>query len=204
MLTHRQLFLQNVAQTSDFPLMLEIESAEGMYLYDKKGKSYMDLIAGVSVSNLGHRHPATVEAVKKQVDAYMHLMVYGEYIESPQVLLAKMLADNLDERLDTTYFVNSGTEATEGALKLAKRYTHRSEIVAFRNAYHGSTHGSMSLMSDDSMKGPFQPLLQDIKFLGFNSFDDLDKISSQTACVIIEPVQGEAGVIPPLEGFLNA
>ncbi|MFA4852073.1 MAG: aspartate aminotransferase family protein [Bacteroidales bacterium] len=197
MLTQRQLFFQHVAQTGDKPLALEIEKAEGMYLYDTNGKAYMDLISGISVCNTGHRHPSVVRAVKDQLDKYMHLMVYGEYIQTPQVQLATMLAELLPESLDCTYFVNSGTEATEGALKLAKRYTGRSEIIACKNAYHGSTHGSLSVMGNEYFKQAFRPLLPNIRFIKFNDPDDLKFITKKTACVIAETIQGEAGVIVP-------
>jgi len=168
MLTQRQLFLQHIAQTSDMPLALEIERAEGIYLFDINGKKYIDLISGISVSNLGHRHPEVVKAVKDQLDKYMHLMVYGEYIQTPQVKLATMLADLLPASLNCSYFVNSGTEATEGALKLAKRYTGRTEIIAFKKAYHGSTHGSLSVMGNEYFKQAFRPLLPDIRFIKYN------------------------------------
>ena len=155
----RQLFLRHVTQTSDLPLMLEIEKAEGCYLFDKNGKRYLDLISGISVSGLGHRHPAVVKAAKEQLDRYLHTLVYGEYILSPQVKLAQLLCQHLPEPLDNVYFVNSGSEATEGAMKLAKRYTGRSEIIACRNAYHGSTQGAASLMSPTTFTQAFHPLL---------------------------------------------
>jgi len=196
MLSNRQLFLQHVGQTSDFPLQLEIERAEGIYMYDTTGKAYIDMISGVSVSNIGHRHPAVVQAVKNQVDSYMHLMVYGEYVQSPQVKFAHLLAKQLPEKLDSTYFVNSGSEAIEGAMKLAKRHTGRHEIVAFRNAYHGSTHGALSLMSDSTFTQAFRPLVPSIRFLDFNDSSQLEQITDKTAAVVIELVQGEGGVIP--------
>lgn len=204
MLTDRQLFSNNLAQTSDSPLALEITKAEGVYLFDIKGKTYIDLISGISVSNIGHRHPKVIEAIKNQVDNYLHLMVYGEYIQSPQVKLAGRLASLLPERLNNCYFVNSGSEAVEGALKLAKRYTGRGKIVAFNHAYHGSTHGSLSVIGDESYRLPFGPLLPGIVHLEFNSIDQLDAITSETACVIIEPVQGEAGIVSGTQGFLTA
>lgn len=203
MISQRQLFLQHVGQTSDFPLQLEIERAEGIYMYDIHDKEYIDLISGVSVSNVGHRHPQVVDAIKKQVDKYLHLMVYGEYIQSPQVVYASKLASLLPESLSSVYFVNSGSEAIEGALKLAKRFTGRSEIIAFKNAYHGSTHGSLSVMGNEMFKNSFRPLLPDIRFLEFNNFSDIEKISSKTACVLVEPVQGEAGIIVPGLNFLD-
>jgi acetylornithine/succinyldiaminopimelate/putrescine aminotransferase len=203
MLTHRQLFYKHIGQTSETPYALEIERAQGIYLYDTSGKKYIDLIAGVSVSNVGHLHPEVVKAVQKQAETYMHLMVYGEYIQSPQVEFAKLLSEQLPAGLNSVYFVNSGSEANEGAVKLAKRYTGRSEIVAFKNAYHGSTHGAMSLMSDTYFTQAFRPLLPDIRFLEFNNSDDLSQISKKTACVVIEPVQGEGGVILPENNFLK-
>ena len=203
MISHRQLFYQHIGQTSEAPLGLEIEKAKGIYLYDTSGKRYIDLIAGVSVSNLGHLHPAVVKAVQQQAEKYMHLMVYGEYIQSPQVEFSKLLTDQLPGRLNCTYFVNSGSEANEGAIKLAKRYTGRSEIVAFKNAYHGSTHGALSLMSDTYFTQAFRPLLPDIRYINFNNKADLAQISTKTACVIIEPIQGEGGVILPENDFLK-
>ena len=204
MLTDRQLFLNNLAQTSDAPLALEITKAEGVYLYDISGKKYMDLISGISVSNTGHRHPKVVQAIKDQADNYLHLMVYGEYIQSPQVKLAGALAELLPEKLNNCYFVNSGSEAVEGALKLAKRYTGRRKIVAFRQAYHGSTHGALSVIGDENYQKPFGPLLPDIEHIEFNSIDELKVITSETACVIVEPVQGEAGIIIGAQDFLTA
>lgn len=203
MISQRQLFLQHVGQTSDFPLQLEIERADGIYMYDNKGKSYIDLISGVSVSNVGHLHPEVVKAVKDQVGKYMHLMVYGEYIQTPQVEFAKKLTSLLPENLNSVYFVNSGSEAIEGALKLAKRYTGRSEIISFKNAYHGSTHGALSVMGNEEFKNSFRPLLPDVNFLNFNSYEDLNLISEKTACVLVEPVQGEAGIRLPKDNYLT-
>lgn len=203
-MTERQLFLKNIAQTSDFPLALEIESAEGIYLFDKSGKKYIDLISGIGVSNVGHRHPKVVEAIKNQVDKYLHLMVYGEYIQSPQVQLAEAITQTLNnpERitqnpnlriLDNVYLTNSGTEAVEGAMKLAKRYTGRTEIVAFEKSYHGSTQGALSL-GDEHFKQNYRPLLPSIKKIRRNNFDDLRKITTNTAAVFFEPIGGESGV----------
>ncbi len=203
MISDRQLFLTNLAQTSDSPLALEITKAKGIYLHDASGKKYMDLISGISVSNTGHRHPAIVKAIKKQADLYLHLMVYGEYIQSPQVKLAAVLAGLLPEKLNNCYFVNSGSEAVEGALKLAKRFTGRKKIVAFKNAYHGSTHGALSVMGNESYQIPFGPLLPDVQHINFNSIVDLRVITLETACVIAEPVQGEAGIIPATQEFLS-
>ncbi len=202
MLTERQLFLQFLAQTSDSPLMIEVDKAEGAYIYDIYGKKYIDLISGISVSNIGHRHPKVIEAVKNQIDKYMHVMVYGEYVQSPQVCLSKLLCDQLPDSLNSVYLVNSGTEANEGAVKLAKKYSGRFEVVAFKKAYHGSSQGSLSLISDETYKNPFRPLLPGIRFLEYNNIQELEKITDKTACVIIEPVQAEAGVIIPDSEFI--
>jgi acetylornithine/succinyldiaminopimelate/putrescine aminotransferase len=204
MITHRQLFLSHVAQTSSAPLMLEIERAEGIYMYGTDGKTYIDLISGIAVSNLGHCHPKVVQAVKDQAEKYMHLMVYGEFIQSPQVKLAEKICSTLPENLDNVYFVNSGSEAVEGALKLAKRYTGRAEIIYFSNAYHGSTHAALSLNGNEYFKRPFRPLLPETRQLKFNNIEDLQHISSHTAAVIIEPIQGEAGVNVPDVRFMQA
>ncbi len=203
MLTNRQLFREYLGQTSSAPMMLEISSAKGVYMYGPDGRKYIDLISGVSVSNTGHCHPKVVEAVKAQVDSYMHLMVYGEIIQSPQVKLAERLAGLLPPELNTCYFVNSGSEAVEGALKLAKRFTGRSKIISFRNSYHGSTHGALSIQGSEFYRNAFRPLLPDTFQIDFNNFNALDAIDEKTACVIIEPVQGEGGVILPEEGFLQ-
>lgn len=204
MLSSRQLFLQHLAQTSDAPLALEIDRAEGIYMYGPRGKSYIDLIAGISVSNLGHRHPKVMAAIAAQSERYLHTLVYGEFILSPQVQLAKYLADLLPASLSSCYFVNSGTEATEGAMKLAKRYTGRAEIIACETSYHGSSQGALSLMSTDFFTAPFRPLLPNINHIAFNSWPDLNKITEKTAAVIIEPVRAEKGVEKPLEGYLKA
>lgn len=202
MTTQRSLFLQHVAQTSDFPLCLEIVKAEGMYMYDVDDKKYMDLISGISVSNLGHRHPNIIHAVKEQLEKYTYLMVYGEFVQSPQVKLAQLLTQQLPSSLSSCYFVNSGSEANEGAMKLAKRYTGRKEIISFKNAYHGSTQGCLSIIGDDDFKKPFEPLLPNITQLEFNNESNLAAISTKTACVIVEPIMGEAGVIAPTNNFL--
>ncbi|MFQ5447873.1 MAG: aspartate aminotransferase family protein, partial [Saprospiraceae bacterium] len=202
--TLRQLFLRHVAQTSDIPLLLEIERAEGCWLYDSSGKAWLDLIGGISVSSLGHRHPKVVEAVKLQLDQYMHTQVYGEYVLAPQVQLANLLAESLAfSPLDTVYFTNSGSEATEGAMKLAKRYTGRPEIIACRNAYHGSTQGAASLMEPTTFTSAFYPLLPGIRHIDFNKEEDLERISTNTACVVVEPVQAESGVRLPDNGYLK-
>ncbi|MEJ7780882.1 MAG: aspartate aminotransferase family protein [Daejeonella sp.] len=197
MLSTRQLFLLNTAQTSSFPRLLEIERAEGMYLYDREEKQYMDLVSGFAVSNTGHRHPEVVKAIKDQVDKYLHLTVYGEYIQSPQVKFAEKLVSLLPPSLSSVYFVNSGAEATEGAMKLAKRYTGRSGIIACNNSYHGSTQGALSVMGNEYYKQAYRPLLPGINFIEFNDPADLDQICSETAAVILETIQGEAGIRVP-------
>jgi len=204
MLSNRQLFLQHIGQTSDTPLMLEIESAEGIWLFSPDGRKYADLISGVSVSNIGHRNPHVIQTIKQQLDKHMHLMVYGEFIQAPQVKLAKLLAENLPSGLNCTYFVNSGSEAIEGAMKLAKRVTGRPEIIAFRNAYHGSSQGALSVLGSEEYKNSFRPLLPAVTFLEFNNITGLSQINKGTACVIVEPIQGEAGIRLPKNGFLKA
>ena len=204
MLTNRQLFLIHLGQTSPAPMMLEIVKAEGVFLYGPSGEKYLDLVSGVSVSNTGHRHPGVIEAIRTQTEKYLHLMVYGEMIQSPQVRYAARLAEILPPELNSTYFVNSGSEAVEGALKLAKRYTGRSGIVYFRNAYHGSTHGALSVQGSETFRSAYRPLLPDTIQIEFNNLQSLETIGEGTACVIIEPVQAEAGVILPREGFLQA
>lgn len=204
MLTLRQLFLANNAQTTDFPLLLEFERAEGVYMYDTNGKAYIDLISGIGVSNLGHSNPVVINAIKEQLDKYMHLMVYGEYVQTPQVRFAEKLVSLLPDNLNSVYFVNSGTEAVEGALKLAKRYTGRSRIVACHNSYHGSTHGALSVMGNEEYKQAYRPLLPGIDFIRFNEPTDLQTITQETACVIIETVQGEAGIRVPDKAYMMA
>jgi acetylornithine/N-succinyldiaminopimelate aminotransferase len=203
MITNRQIFLSHLGQTSPSPLMIEIERAEGVYMYSPDGKKYMDLISGVSVSNTGHCHPKVVEAVKNQVDLYMHLMVYGEIIQSPQVKYAERLIEFLSPDLNSCYFVNSGSEAVEGALKLAKRFTGKSRIISFKNSYHGSTHGALSIQGSEFYRNAFRPLLPDIFQIDFNDEKSLSFIDNSTACVIVEPVQGEAGIIYPENDFLQ-
>jgi acetylornithine/N-succinyldiaminopimelate aminotransferase len=202
-MTNRQLFLQHLAQTSTTPLALEIIKAEDCELWDVNGKKYIDLIGGISVANVGHRHPKVIEAIKKQLDAYLHIMVYGELVQSPQVQYAKLLTDHLPPTLNSVYFTNSGAEAVEGAMKLAKRYTNRTEIVAFNNSYHGSTQGALSVIGDEYWRNAYRPLLPGIRHLNYNSFEDLDFITEQTACVIAETVQAEAGIIAPKSGWLK-
>jgi acetylornithine/succinyldiaminopimelate/putrescine aminotransferase len=194
MISQRQLFLQHVAQTSDFPLMIEIEKAEGVYMYGQKGQRYLDLISGIGVSNVGHRHPRVLKAIHDQLDKYMHLMVYGEFVQAPQAQLAHALSTTLPARLNNTYFLNSGTEAVEGALKLAKRYTGRTELISSYNAYHGSTQGALSMNGSESFKNAFRPLLPDVRHIHYNSIADLGNITERTAAVLIETVQGEGGV----------
>jgi len=200
--TNRELFIDYLGQTSTAPLLLEIEKAEGVWLYGPDGQKYLDLISGVSVSNTGHRHPEVVEAIKNQVDAYLHLMVYGEIIQSPQVQYAELLCSLLPKNFQSCYFVNSGSEAIEGAMKLAKRYTGKSKIISFSNGYHGGTHGALSIQGNERYKNAFRPLLPDTQQIDFNDFQSLGAIDGTTACVIIEPVQAEAGVIYPENDFL--
>lgn len=204
MSTQRQLFLQHVAQTSDAPLGLEIERAEGVYLFDTSGKNYIDLISGIGVSALGHCHPKIVNAVQQQAAKYMHTMVYGEYIQSPQVQLAQLLCEVLPDSLNAVYFTNSGTEATEGAMKLSKRFTGRTEIISCYNSYHGSTQGALSLNGDEYFKSNYRPLLPDTRQIRYNNLDDIKLITKRTAAVFLEPVQAEAGVIVPDENYLQA
>jgi acetylornithine/N-succinyldiaminopimelate aminotransferase len=204
MLTLRQLFLANNAQTTDFPLLLEFERAEGVFMYDAAGKPYMDLISGIGVSNLGHSHPRVINAIKEQVDKFMHLMVYGEYVQTPQVRFAEKLISLLPESLQSVYFTNSGAEAVEGALKLAKRFTGRSKIIACKNSYHGSTHGALSVMGNEAFKQAYRPLLPGVGFIRFNEADDLKLIDDNTACVIIETIQGEAGIRVPNVSYMQA
>ena len=207
MKTLRQEFLAHVGQTSPEPLLIEVQRAEGVYYYTPEGKRYYDLVSGVSVNNVGHANPQVTAAVQRQAADYMHIMVYGEMVERPQVQYATKIAGLLPEPLDSVYFVNSGSEAVEGALKLAKRYTGRHKMMSMHCAYHGSNHGSLSMMASpegDTWKAPFQPLLPDVEYLWFNSIDDLSRIDGQTACVLVEPVQGEAGVRLPEEGYLQA
>ncbi len=203
-MTNRQLFLQHVGQTSLTPLALNIIKAEGSKMWDADGKEYIDLIAGISVCNIGHRHPAVVEAIKKQADEYLHVMVYGELVENPQVAYAKLLTDNLPATLNSVFYTASGTEATEGAMKLVKRYTGRTEFVSFKNSYHGSTQGALSLMGSEYWQQAFRPLLPGVLQLRYNNFEDLEKISERTAAVFAETIQAEAGVLSPENGWLTA
>lgn len=204
MLTQRQLFLQHIAQTSDAPLAVEIKNGQGVYLYDILGKKYLDLISGIGVSALGHCHPKIVEAIQEQATKYTHTMVYGEYIQSPQVQLAKTLTEVLPENLASVYFTNSGTEATEGAMKLAKRYTGRTEILSCIHSYHGSTQGALSLNGDEYFKSNYRPLLPDTRQIRYNNLEDIALITTKTAAIFLEPVQAEAGVIVPDKNYLQA
>jgi acetylornithine/N-succinyldiaminopimelate aminotransferase len=203
-LNQRELFLRHVAQTSTAPLALEIVKAEGCMLYDAAGAAYIDLIGGISVANTGHRHPKVIQAIQKQLDAYLHIMVYGEFVEAPQVQYAKLLTDNLPTSLNSVYFTNSGAEAVEGAMKLAKRVTNRTQIISFNNSYHGSTQGALSVMGDEYWRNAFRPLLPDVLHLEYNSFESLKEITEQTACVIAETVQAEAGVKAPSAAWMQA
>lgn len=196
-------FLKYQAQTSPSPLALEIAEAKGSYVYDTAGNRYLDFIAGVSANTLGHNHPKISEAIKNQVDKYTHVMVYGEFIQKPQLDLCKFLAEKLPQNLNTTYLTNSGTEATEGALKLAKRFTGRSEIIAAKNAYHGNTQGSMSVCGAEEQNSAFRPLIPGIKFIEFNNLSEISKITSKTAAVIFETIQGGAGFIEPENDYLK-
>ncbi len=200
----RQLFLSHLAQTTDAPLLLEIKSAEGVYLHGQDGKKYFDLISGIGVSNIGHRNPAVVKAIQKQIRRYLHLMVYGEYIQAPQVKLAKKLTTTLPPQLDNVYLVNSGSEAIEGAMKLAKRYTGRPEIISCHHAYHGSTHGALSISGNEDFKTAYRPLLPGIRHIRYNEMADLGHITDQVAAVVIETVQGEAGVRIASKEYMKA
>lgn len=199
-----EIFRRHQAQTTPFPLGLQIARAAGSYLYDAQGKAYLDFIAGIAVSNLGHSHPHIVAAIKAQADRHLHTMVYGEYLQDSPSRLAQMLSARLPQKLNCSYFVSSGAEAIEGALKLAKRYTGRRQIIAFRGAYHGSTHGALSVSGNETKKRAFRPLLPGVRFLDFNQIEQLTSIDAQTACVIIEPIQGDAGLRLPAPEFLLA
>lgn len=203
-MNNRELFLRHVAQTSPAPLALEIIKAEGAKLFDASGKEYIDLIGGISVANVGHRHPKVIEAIQQQLDAYLHIMVYGEFVETPQVQYAKLLTDHLPASLNSVYFTNSGAEAVEGAMKLAKRVSGRTRIIAFNNSYHGSTQGALSIIGDEYWRNAFRPLLPDVLHLEYNSFESLNEITERTACVIAETVQAEAGIIVPSAEWMKA
>jgi acetylornithine/succinyldiaminopimelate/putrescine aminotransferase len=202
-MTERELFYRHLGLPSFYPIGLEIERAEGIYLYTSSGEQLIDMVSGIAVSNTGHRHPKVIRAIRDQLDRYLHLNVYGEFIQSPQVQLAAKLAGLLPQALDSVYFVNSGSEAIEGALKLAKRYTGRTEIISFIDSYHGSTHGSLSILGNEALKNAFRPLLPDVRMIEYNNYCHLEKISRRTACVVIELVQAEAGIVPVEAYFLR-
>ena len=204
MLSKRDLYIKHVTQTSTFSMMLDVEHAEGMYIYSSDGKRYLDLNSGISVSSLGHRHPKVVKAIKDQVDTHMHTMVYGEHIQSPQTQYAELITKHLDHGLDNVYFLNSGSEAVEVAVKIAKRYTDRYEIIAAAGAYHGSTAAAEALRSDLEFTSAFRPSIPGIKHIRFNNHEDLEKITCRSACVIMELVQAESGVIIPDQEWLKA
>src|SRR5450432_1639029 len=203
-MTNREIFLNHIGQTSPAPVALEIVRAEGCKLYDINNKEYIDLIGGISVCNIGHRHPKVIEAITTQVNDYLHVMVNGELVLAPQTAYAKLLTDNLPLSLNSVFFTASGTEATEGAMKLAKRFTGRTQIAAFNNSYHGSTQGSLSIMGSEYWRNAFRPLLPDILHLTFNSMQSLDYITEKTACVVAETIQAEAGVIVPGKSWMQA
>lgn len=198
----RRLFFQHVAQTSDSPLAIDIEKSKGSIIRDTTGKEYIDLIAGISVCNIGHRHPAVIKAIKKQVDRYLHVLVYGEMIETPQVAYATMLAQHLPSTLNCVYFTNSGAEAVEGAMKLSKRYTGNTKIIAFNKSYHGSTQGALSIIGDEYWRNAYRPLLPGIEHYDYNSYAAIDAIDTHTACIIMETVQAERGVFVPDHDWL--
>src|SRR5690606_35988694 len=200
----QNIFLNNLAQTTENPYLIAIEKAEGVYLYGPDGKRYIDMISGIGVSSIGHRHPKVVEAIRQQLDKHLHVMVYGEFIQHAPNALAQKLVGLLPPTLNCCYFVNSGTEANEGALKLAKRYTGRTEIVSFRKSYHGSTHGSLSVSGNEIKQRAFRPLLPDVRFIEFNNPEDLKHITHRTACVIAETIQGDAGVRIPDKAYMKA
>lgn len=199
----KEKFKKFQAQTFSSPSCLEVKSASGSYIYDVKGKKYLDFVAGVSANTLGHSNPVIIKAIKKQIEQYTHVMVYGEYMQSPQYELAELLAKNLPKNLETTYFVNSGTEAIEGAIKLAKRATRKTEIISFKNSYHGSTQGSLSIMGCEEKKENYRPLIPECNLIHFNNEKDLTLITNKTAAVIIEPIQGSTGFITPKNNFLQ-
>lgn len=197
-------FLTKLGQTSPSPYLIDVDKASGVYIFAKNGMAYMDMIAGVGVNNIGHNHPKVIQALKSQIDRHLHVMVYGEFIQDAQLQLAERLTELLPESLNAVYPVNSGTEANEAALKLAKRVTGRTELVAFKGSYHGSTHGSMSVSANETKKEAFRPLLPDVRFLTFNAIDELKQITEKTAGVILEPIQGDAGVRVPSAEFMKA
>ena len=203
MVSNKNIFLNRIAQTSDSPVLFEASHAEGIYIFDTNNNKFIDIISGISVSNIGHRHPKVTKAVKNQIDKYLHLMVYGEYILNPQTKLAKKLYSKLPNKLNNIYFVNSGSEANEGALKIAKNYTNREEIICLNNAYHGSTLGAISLIGSDEYVKKYAKSINNVKRININNINDLDKITTNTACVIIELIQGEAGVIECEKAYIK-
>lgn len=204
MMTRQEQFLTLQGQTSESPYLIDVDKAEGIYIWDKSGKKYMDMIAGVAVTNIGHRHPKVLEAIQNQLDKHLHVMVYGEYIQDSQLALANNLSSILPDSLNCSYVVNSGTEANEAAIKLAKRYTGRSEVISCQQSYHGSTHGSLSVTGNETKKAKFRPLLPMVKFIEFNNIESLEIITNQSACVIIETIQGDAGLREPTQVFIEA
>ena len=203
-MNQKELFIKHQGQTTPYPSCIEVDKAKGMYIYDKSGKAYLDLVAGISACTLGHCHPKVVKAVQNQAERYMHVMVYGEFIQGPQLQLALKLAELLPDPLDCTYFVNSGVEAIEASMKLAKRYTGRSEIISCKNSYHGSTQGALSIMGTETYKTKFRPLLPDCRQITYNDIESLQYITTKTAAIVLEPVQGATGFITPENGFLTA
>ncbi len=204
MISNRELFLKNTAQTSDSPRLLEIERAEAVYLYGPNGEKYIDLVSGFNVSNIGHRHPKVLEAIQDQLDKFMHVTVYGEFVQAPQVQFATELLAVLPDSFQSVYFTNSGAEAVEGAMKVAKKYTGRREIIAAKNAYHGSTQGALSLIGNDAYREAYAPLLPEISFVEYNNLPDLENITDKTAAVVVEAIQGEAGVRVPTTAYMQA
>ena len=203
-MNQKELFIKHQGQTTPYPSCIEVDKAKGMYIYDKSGKAYLDLVAGVSACTLGHCHPKVVKAVQDQAERYMHVMVYGEFVQDPQLQLALKLAELLPDPLDCTYFVNSGVEAIEASMKLAKRYTGRTEIISCTNSYHGSTQGALSIMGTETYKTKFRPLLPDCRQIVYNDIESLQHITTKTAAIVLEPVQGATGFITPENGFLTA
>ena len=203
MISNRELFLKNTAQTSENPRLIEIEKAEGSYLYGPQGQKYLDLVSGFNVSNIGHRHPKVIQAIKDQLEKYLHVTVYGEFVQAPQVQFATKLLQNLPSSFGSVYLTNSGAEAVEGSMKIAKRYTGRRQIIAAKNAYHGSTQGALSLIGGTQYQEAYAPLLPEIDFIEFNSIADLDTITEKTAAVIVEAIQGEAGVRVPSAEYMQ-
>ena len=202
-MNRQEQFLKLQGQTNQTPYLIDVDKAEGIYIWDKSGKKYMDMIAGVAVTNIGHRHPKVIEAIKNQLDKHLHVMVYGEYVQDAQLDLANNLASILPDHLSCSYIVNSGTEANEAAIKLAKRYTGRSELISCRLSYHGSTHGSLSVTGNETKKAKYRPLLPQVKFIEFNNIESLELITNKSACVIIETIQGDAGLRVPTQEFIT-